>query len=365
MAHADAAGGEVRVDGGLVLQHALAAAAVHDAHDLRAAEALAAAAPVTVRHADVAPALGAGALLLPGLDGPVEETAGPRAAGAAVAAVGVVQEGGEAADDAAAIEIFSHAVEVLGSHADGPRAGRPGIGNELVGPQALLEREQHLPLLLAELGARGALHHRRSLKLVTRAQPRTAHVPDAQRKHADNGQRGKILRTDDAGQQAAVRGDAAVARGHLERRPEAVVAAGGGGVVRLADDDVPGEGIIVPQPVVGGLQPLLRQLPGDEGAVGQAGGEQCLAHAADGAGAQHGAQALDDELFRQLAGAGNGEKGAGVEAVDAVLRHGENAAVDGVTAVGRDGGLGEVRLGCWWNHGGRRRAVVGGTRVRG
>ena len=104
MEHGDAAGGEVGIDGGLVGQHFLAGGGVDDSHDLGIAEFLTTAAPVTVGHADVAAAFGAGAFLHAGGHGPVEESGGT-GAGAAVAFLAlVIQEGGKAANDLAGIE---------------------------------------------------------------------------------------------------------------------------------------------------------------------------------------------------------------------------------------------------------------------
>lgn len=131
--------------------------------------------------------------------------------------------------------------------------------------------------------------------------------------------------------------DGAVAGGDFECGPEFVAGAGGCGDARFPNDDVPGEWIVPPQPGAGFFQAVFRELPGDERAFGQAGGEQCLAYPTDGAGLQHGFEPSDDFLLRESAGAGDALEGARVEACDAVFGDGKKFPVDGI---GAGGGVG-------------------------
>ena len=266
-----------------------------------------------------------------------EVLARARAAGVAVAFVGVVEEGRKAADDAAPIKLFGRADEGLGLHADGLRAANPRFADEFAGLETLFERQQNLPLLPTQLRSGRTLHDRRLVQLVAGFEAGASHMPDTQRKHADDGQRGKVFRTDELGQQAAVALNRTVACRNLERGPEAVVAAGGIGALGFAQHDVSGEGVVIAQAGVGRFEPRFGEFPSDEGAVGQAGGEQGLADAANGAARQHGAEAFDDEGLGQVAGFGDGEKGTGSKAVDAVFGYREDAAIDVIGAVAGNG----------------------------
>ena len=60
------------------------------------------------------------------------------------------------------------------------------------------------------------------------------------------------------------------------------------------------ERIVAEHVVEGGVQALLGHAPRDESAACEARREQRLAHAADRAGLEHGADALDDDVLRRL-----------------------------------------------------------------
>ena len=107
VADGDADGLEVFVDGCFVSHDAVFFGAVNDAHDVDVAEEGPAFTPVAVGHAVVATDLGTGFDFAAFGDGPVEEAVEAGDALAGVGGFGVLEEGGEAADDLLLIEALS------------------------------------------------------------------------------------------------------------------------------------------------------------------------------------------------------------------------------------------------------------------
>lgn len=332
----DAAGGQVGVDGGFVGNDFLARGGMHHAHNLGAAEFGAAAAPVAMGHADVAAAFSAGAFFHAGRDGPMEESGGSGAGVAAVVAlVLVVEEGGKASDDLAGVERFGDAAVGVAIHAEGCGARFPGAGDEFRWGEAFFEAEQHGPVLLAELWAPGALHGGRLGKFITGFQSGAAGVAHAQGKHTHYGQGNPVGGADVPHEELVMLCDTAAAGGYLQRGPEAVGGARGGGGAAFAENDMTGEGVVGAKPGIGAFQLSFRHLPGDEGAFCQAGGKQGLAHTADGACGQHGPQAADDFLFAQVAALGNRAERVAVKSLHGVFCHAEEAVIHRVGGMGR------------------------------
>ena len=64
--------------------------------------------------------------------------------------------------------------------------------------------------------------------------------------------------------------------------------------------------------------------------MGEVGGQQRLPDAADGAGAQHGLDALDDDGQFDAGLPGDFAEGVALETLEPVLGDGEDAGVDGI-----------------------------------
>ena len=126
-----------------------------------------------------------------------------------------------------------------------------------------------------------------------------------------------------------------VALRDFERRPEAIVGAGDGGVGG-ADDDVAGEGSF--SNIQSNAAEIFLPGPARRPALpGEVGGHQRLADAADGAGAEHGGEALEDGGLVDAAEAGDFVNRIGLKAWDLVLGDGENAGVDRIGGLDCEG----------------------------
>lgn len=138
MEYGYAAGRQVGVNGCLVSQHPLPIRCMYHAHDLSPTEWFAPAAPVTVGHADVAPALRTGFFFHTLRYRPVEK---PRRTGAAmaVAACRVVEECGETPDDFALVQTGANGTEVVMRESQEPGSLCPRCGGELLRAQTLFE----------------------------------------------------------------------------------------------------------------------------------------------------------------------------------------------------------------------------------
>jgi hypothetical protein len=147
-----------------------------------------------------------------------------------------------------------------------------------------------------------------------------------------------------------------LADGDFEGGPQAVAGAGDF-AVGGADDDVAGKGVLFEHEVEGASSFSVGDFPGDEGAVGEFGGEEGLADAADDAGFDHGADALDDGIKGYAAFFCDELEGVAEEAFHAVFADGEDAGVGffGVFNGDFDGG----------GHGGRMAGFLGITSARG
>ncbi len=88
-----------------------------------------------------------------------------------------------------------------------------------------------------------------------------------------------------------------------------------------------GERILLGHEIEGGVELVLRHLPRDQRAVGELVGKQGLADAADDAGLQHRADALQDGGELDAALLGDHPKWFRLKSADAVLAHRENLRV--------------------------------------
>lgn len=74
--------------------------------------------------------------------------------------------------------------------------------------------------------------------------------------------------------------------------------------------------------------------PGDEGSVGELGGEEGLAHAADDACLEHGADACEDDVEFDTGLFGDDFEGLALKTRDEVFGNSEDFGVDGVVVLG-------------------------------
>src|SRR5205823_3233363 len=131
VAHRDADGFQVLVDGALMGEDEVFVGAVRDAHDVDVAELLAGLAPVSMGHDVEAADLSARVQLAALRDGPVEQgvVLGDLLAGFEL--LDVLEEGGEPADDAATVEVAGDGVEFFERYPAGFRPRLPKIFGDL------------------------------------------------------------------------------------------------------------------------------------------------------------------------------------------------------------------------------------------
>ncbi len=132
---------------------------------------------------------------------------------------------------------------------------------------------------------------------------------------------------------------------HLHRGPELEVGAAHF-TIRGAQHDVSAEGVFLEHELERRLELVHGIVPSHEAAVGQLVGEKSLAHAADDAGAEHGADALDDRVQRQAALLSDIAQGMTVETFDLVLGHSEDLGIHLFGVLGGNSGGGS---GHWWD----------------
>jgi hypothetical protein len=142
--------------------------------------------------------------------------------------------------------------------------------------------QQHVPLLLVELGDVGGHHDGGLVGLFAGLHGLAAHMADAEGEDAVRLHGVVVLRADEALQHVAMLVDGAVLR-HLERGPQAEITAADL-AVGAAQHDVAAEGVLFEEELKRAFQLLRRHLPGHQRAFGELVGQQGLAHAADDAG---------------------------------------------------------------------------------
>ncbi len=98
-----------------------------------------------------------------------------------------------------------------------------------------------------------------------------------------------------------------------------------------------GKRIALRHVIKSGVDFFRRHFPGDERAIGQIGREQCLADPSHGSGAQHGDDSLEHGLDRQAGTLRNFRKRLANKPGDLVLRDGEDAGIDRVVMLDRQG----------------------------
>ena len=124
-----------------------------------------------------------------------------------------------------------------------------------------------------------------------------------------------------------------LALGDFQSGPEAVAGAGDF-LVGGAGDDVPREGIVLEHVVEDGSEFFLRDTPSDEGSMSEFGGEEGLAHTANDACFEHGANALEDDREFDAGLFGNDFEGVALKTGNEVFGNSENFGVNGVVVLG-------------------------------
>ena len=210
-----------------------------------------------------------------------------------------------------------------------------------------LERRQHAPVEVGQLDLRRVLHDRQLIRLAAWLHALAPDVADAEGEDAFGGHDAEMLGAGEPRQQRAMLLDRIALR-HFHRRPEAVVRAGRGRVGR-ADDDVAGERIVLDHEVERRVELFGRHLPRDERAFGEVRGHQRLPHAADRAGAQHGADALDDGLDVDAGLLGDHADRIAYESLNAILGDRQDPRVDRIGMSNRkvgNGGHSASKIAC-------------------
>jgi len=333
--------GQVFVDRGLVGEHGLLVGAVDDAHDVHIGKALAAFTPVAVGHDGMTADFAASTFFHALRHTPVEKSVEAGDTLAAGAGLHMLEEGGEAADNAFFVELLGHFAEAFEAHAGVLGTSGPGLGADLLGLEVAFEVEEHVPLLRIEVGDVGGHHLRRFVGLFAGFHGLATDVAHAEGKDAMRLHGVVVLGTDEALQHIAVSVDVAVLR-HFEGGPKAEVAAADL-PVGAAKHDVTAERVLLEKEVEGGVELVRRQLPGDEGPLGQLVGKQGLSHTTNDAGGEHGADAFHDGVKGHAALLRDELEGMLVEALHAVLAHGEDLGVHGIGMFGGEIGVGHGR----------------------
>ena len=224
----------------------------------------------------------------------------------------VLEEGGEAADDFFRVERLGDFAEAVERDAGDFRALVPRVFGNFVEGEFFLEGEQDVPFLGVEIDGGGGHHDGGFVGLVAGLEDFAAGVADAEGEDAVGGHEQVFGGSGEAEQGGGVFVER-LADGHFERGPEAVAGAGNL-AVRGADDDVAGKRILLGHEVERRVELFLRHLPSDERAVGELGGKQRLADAADDAGLDHRADPLQHGFQRQpgFLGDATGRDGAGI-----------------------------------------------------
>ena len=101
---------------------------------------------------------------------------------------------------------------------------------------------------------------------------------------------------------------------------------------------MPAERILLKHEIERAFQLFLRHLPGDERALGEIAGDERLPHAADGAGGEHGPDALEHGVQRDAATLGDLDEWLADEALNLVFGDGEDLGVEGVGVFDGHGG---------------------------
>ena len=119
-----------------------------------------------------------------------------------------------------------------------------------------------------------------------------SNVADAEHENALGWHEPEMIRADVAAEEfgVVVQGKTF---GSLESGPQTVIGTGGGRIGGT-QDDMPAERVVPGHEVEGGVEAFGGDFPGDEGTRGEVGGKEGLADTADGAGPEHGADALED-----------------------------------------------------------------------
>lgn len=326
---------EVAVDRGLVFEDAGFFRAVNYAHDIHVAELWPALAPVAMGHAEVATDFGTCFDFAAFRNGPVEEAVETGDSFAGGRGFDVFEESGESADDFFGVQALGDFAEAIEFETEVRGAAVPGVGADFVGLELFFQREQHLPFFSGEFDGRGGHHHGGRVGLVAGFERPSADVADAEGEDAVCGHE-EIF----GGTGQAEQGGRVFVEGFADRNfqggPEAVSRAGDFGIGR-ADDDVSGEGILLGHEIEGGVELLLGDFPSDEGSVGEFGGKEGLADAADDSGFEHRLNALEHGFEWHSALFGDDVEGLALKAGDKVFGDRKDLRIDRVVVFDGDG----------------------------
>ena len=194
--------------------------------------------------------------------------------------------------------------------------------------------EEDVPLFGVEVGDVGGHHDGGDIGFFTGLHGFATDVTDAKGEDAVGLHGVVVFGADEAFEDVTVVVDVAVL-GDFESGPEAEVAAADF-AVGGAEDDMAAEGILFEEEFESGVEFFGWDLPGDEGAFGEFVGEEGLADAADDAGFEHGADALDDGVEVDAAFFGDELERVLQETFHAVFADGEDAGVDFFGVFGGD-----------------------------
>ena len=237
----------------------------------------------------------------------------------------MLQEGGEAANDTLLVQILRYFTEAFQRGAGSFRATRPRLRADLVHGKLALQVQQDVPFFLVQISDVRGHHLGRHIGLFTGLHCLAADVADAKGKDAVGRHEQVFLGTGEALQHVGMLGHVGALR-HFQGGPELVFTAADF-AVGGAQDDVAAERVLFEHELKGGVQLVIRHLPGDEGAFGQLVGQQGLPHTADDTALNHGADALHHSLKRQAALLGDELERMLVESLHTVFAHRQNAGV--------------------------------------
>ena len=207
---------------------------------------------------------------------------------------------------------------------------------DFLGSDLALEGEQDLPLVRGEVHGLDLGHVRGRVGDLAGVDGLAPDVADAEDKDALGGHEPEVFGPDAAAEEFGMFLQGKAPRS-LEGGPEPVIGPGGR-AVGGTQDDVSAERVFPEHEVEGGVETFGGDLPGDQGAGGQVGGQESLADAPDRPGAQHGANSLENRGQVDPAARGDFAERVGAEPGDLVLADRQDTGVDGVEMFDGAGG---------------------------
>ena len=117
--------------------------------------------------------------------------------------------------------------------------------------------------------------------------------------------------------------------GHFKCRPQLVIGTGSRRIGRT-QHDMPTKRVALEQVIEGAIEPLGGHLPGAQGSLGEACGQQRLTNPANDTGGKHRPEALEDDVRWQVGQSGDFADRVARVSLEAVFANGQNAGVDRV-----------------------------------